>query len=139
MTGPNVLSIVTDQERYPSDGLTMANPFTNEPFDAVSPPCSIESVVAPLSTGAAGSVELWKPNQYSKHLDEWFAARGFTVSPFLTRAAEPLFELHNLTADPQERRNRATTTPAVLSELRGVLEGQRDQKRLVPALRSRVG
>ena len=53
--------------------------------------------------------------------------------------AEEGWELHNLTADPEERRNRATDADAagVLEALRGVLDEQREAKRRVPQMRNR--
>ena len=52
--------------------------------------------------------------------------------------AEPFFELHNLTADPEERENLTPREPAVLSRLRTVLDDQRDAKRLLPRMRNAV-
>ena len=45
-------------------------------------------------------------------------------------------ELHNLTADPEERHNRAGDAPDELSRLQSILATQRDEKRLVPSLRN---
>ena len=47
-------------------------------------------------------------------------------------AAEPAWELHNLTADPEERRNLDGEAPDVARQMRTVLEQQRDAKRLLP-------
>jgi arylsulfatase A-like enzyme len=119
-----------------SRGSTQTNILSGEPFVPVAQPSCIESVVAPLPTGDGSTVELWKLNHYYERLDEWNADHGVPVNPFLAPAAEPVFELHNLTADPQERRNRAGDAPAVLSDLRSVLDALREEKRLVPALRN---
>lgn len=103
-------------------------------FDAVDPPCFIESVVAPLPTGADGVVELWKLNHYYERLDDWDAEHGRAPSPFAGPAADPAWELHNLTADPQERHNLADDTTAPLGDLQAVLAAERDAKRLVPSM-----
>ncbi len=76
-------------------------------FDAVEHPSNIEMVITSLPTGADGTQELWKLNHYYERLDEWNADHGIAPNPFASPAAEPVFELHNLSADPQERHNRA--------------------------------
>jgi arylsulfatase A-like enzyme len=119
-----------------SRGSTQTNILSGEPFVPVAQPSCIESVVAPLPTGDGSTVELWKLNHYYERLDEWNADHGVHVNPFLAPAAESVFELHNLTADPQERRNRAGDAVAALSDLRSVLDAQREEKRLLPALRN---
>ena len=53
------------------------------------------------------------------------------------RRPRPAWELHNLTADPEERRNRATDDADVLRTLQGVLDEQRERKRRLPQLRNR--
>ena len=83
-----------------------------------------------------GAQELWKLNHYYERLDDWYAAQGVAPNPFLPAAAEPEWELHNLTVDPEERHNQAATSPATLSAMQSVLERQRDAKRLIPALRN---
>jgi arylsulfatase A-like enzyme len=127
-------------EDNPSRGSTQVNLFTGNTFEAVGQgeptPTSIESVLASLATGPDGSDELWKLNHYYERLDEWNESKGIAKNPFAGPAAEPLYELHNLTADPEERHNRATEDPAALSALRTVLEAQRDAKRRVPSLRN---
>ena len=57
-------------------------------------------------------------------------------NPFLAAAAEPEWELHNLTVDPEERHNRAGDDPATVSSMTSVLEAERDLKRLLPKLRN---
>ena len=56
--------------------------------------------------------ELWKFNHYYERLDEWNAAHGIAKNPFAGPAAEPFFELHNLTTDPEERHNHAADDKA---------------------------
>jgi hypothetical protein len=49
-----------------------------------------------------------------------------------------MFELHNLTADPEERHNRVGDERHALSNLRSLLDSQREAKRLLPAHRNPV-
>ena len=117
-------------------GSSQVNILDGTPFDPVAPPVCIESVVAALPTGDAGAPELWKLNHYYERLDEWYAAQGVAPNPFLGPAAEPDWELHNLTADPEERHNLASTRTDVRSQMASVLESERDAKRRIPALRN---
>jgi arylsulfatase A-like enzyme len=119
-----------------SRGATPTNVLTGEPFDDIPAPTSIESVIATLPTGADGADELWKLNHYYERLDEWNADHGIAANPFAGPAAEPAFELHNLSADPEERTNLATVDAGALSQMRSVLDAQRDEKRLLPSLRN---
>jgi hypothetical protein len=50
--------------------------------------------------------------------------------------AEPMFELYDLTVDPEERTNLATSDGEALSALEPVLLEQRDAKRLLPKYRN---
>ena len=119
-------------------GITQNNVLTGKVFDAVSYPSHVELVIATLPTGANGAEELWKLNHYYEWLDEWDAAHGIPKNPFAGPPAEPRFELHNLSADPEERHNRVEDAQAkdVLSQMQTVLDKQRDAKRLVPAHRN---
>ena len=119
-------------------GATQVNILTGVPFDPVAPPVNIESVLATLPTGSDGGAELWKLNHYYERLDDWYAARGVAPNPFLGPAAEPSFELHNLTTDPEERHNQADTRAEVRTRMTSVLEAERDAKRLIPSLRNPV-
>jgi arylsulfatase A-like enzyme len=125
-------------EDNPSKGSTQVNVLNGTPFDAVGQPSNIESVITTLPTGPDGSVELWKLNHYYERLDDWYEDKGFAKNPFLAPPADPIFELHNLTSDPEERHNRAADANGVLSQLTSLLDGQRDAKRLVPAHRNPV-
>jgi len=120
-------------------GMTQGNILTGAPFEPVPQPTSIESVLATLPTGADSAPELWKLNHYYERLDEWNADHGIAPNPFLGPAAEPAWELHNLTADPEERHNVAATEVGVRVQLSSVLEAERDAKRLVPTLRNAAG
>ncbi len=117
-------------------GMTQTNILTGEPFEAVAQPVNIETVIATLATGEGGAPELWKLNHYYERLDEWYASNGIPPNPFFGPPAEPDWELHNLSVDPEERRNRAHDDPQVLSNMRSVLEAERDVKRRIPALRN---
>ena len=117
-------------------GVTQVNILNGAPFESVSPPVFIESVVATLPTGAEGAQELWKLNHYYERLDDWYQAQGVAPNPFLPAAAEPQWELHNLTVDPEERHNLAHEDAVTVSALKSVLETERDAKRLIPRLRN---
>lgn len=117
-------------------GVTQVNILNGKPFDPVSPPINIESVITSLPTGDGGAHEMWKLNHYYERLDDWYADHGVAPNPFLPPAAEPEWELHNLTTDPDERQNRVSTSPATVSAMQSVLELQRDAKRLIPTLRN---
>ncbi len=86
-----------------------------------------------------GADELWKLNHYYERLDDWNEAHGIPKNPFAGPAAEPAFELHNLTADPEERHNRADDAHEALHQMQAVLDAQRDAKRKLPRLRNPVG
>ena len=116
-------------------GVTQVNILNGKPFEPVTPPINIESVIAALPTGGGGAKELWKLNHYYERLDDWYADQGIAPNPFLAAAAQPEWELHNLTLDPEERRNHILDGPGTLLTMRSILEAQRDAKRLIPKLR----
>jgi hypothetical protein len=117
-------------------GLNQSNLFTGKVFSPVEHPTNIESVITTLPTGEGGAHELWKLNHYYERLDDWNGSQGIKLNPFAAPAAEPEFEMHNLTTDPDERHNRVSDAPEALSELQSVLDSERDAKRLVPSLRN---
>ncbi len=117
-----------------SRGISEFNLFNGAPYDAVDNPSKVEAVVATLPTGENGAEELWKLNHYYERLDEWNADHGLPKNPFAGQAADPFFELHNLSADPEERSNRARDDAESLSKMKSVLDAQRELKRLVPSL-----
>lgn len=121
-----------------SSGITQTNILTGDTFDSIAPPSCIESVITSLPTGTDGAPELWKLNHYYERLDEWNADHGIPANPFAAPPAESDWELHNLSADPEERQNRAgdAASADALSQMRSVLEAQREAKRLVPSLRN---
>jgi arylsulfatase A-like enzyme len=121
-----------------SRGISTQNILTGTPVPSVDAPCYIESTIASLPTGRDGTDELWKLNHYYERLDDWNEAHGIPKNPFAGPAADPAFELHNLTADPEERRNRADDARETLSQMQAVLDAQRDAKRKLPRLRNPV-
>ena len=117
-------------------GLTQKNILTGKPFDAVEPPSCIESVITTLPTGTGSAPELWKLNHYYERLDDWNADHGVAAKPIAAPAAEPVFELHNLTVDPEERRNRVDDAKDALRQMQTMLDTQRDAKRHLPQHRN---
>ncbi len=93
-------------------------------------------MITTLPTGAGGEPELWKLNHYYERLDDWNAAHGIAANPFARPPPSPSSRLHNLTVDPEERHNRGRRRTNELSQLRSILDTQRDEKRLVPSLRN---
>jgi arylsulfatase A-like enzyme len=118
-------------------GISMHNLFTAEPYESVPTPSKVEAVVASLPTGPGGAGELWKLNHYYDRLDEFDQAHGVAPNPFAGPPAEPCWELHNLSRDPEERENLEGRAPVtVMSGLREVLASEREAKRLTPRLRN---
>ncbi len=118
-------------------GSVQVNTFTGAPYEAVSRPSKVESVVALLPTAPDGTEELWKLNHYYDALPQWLEAQGRPPAPTLGPATEeppPFWELHNLTADPEERHNLAPSVPPALAAMQTTLEQERDQKRRLPQL-----
>jgi arylsulfatase A-like enzyme len=125
-----------------SRGLSRLGLVSGQEYEPVPYPSHVESVITSLPTGdgdgAAAGAELWKLNHYYERLDEFDQTHGLPVNPFAPPPAEPAWELHNLTADPEERRNRAADadTAGVLRDLQAVLDEQREAKRRLPRLRN---
>lgn len=111
-----------------SRGLRHQNIFSGRPYDPVAPPAKIESVIVQLPNREVGPPELWKLNHYYDRLPD-----GAEATPAVGGdEIGSQWELHNLTVDPEERTDRSATDPAVADQLRGVLETQREAKRLRP-------
>ena len=113
-------------------GSAQVNIFTNTRYEAVIHPSKVESVVALLPTGADGTDELWKLVHYYERLDAWHESQGQAIDGTASPAAEPFWELHNLTTDPEERHNLAPKAPPALATMQSTLEEERDKKRLLP-------
>lgn len=107
-----------------SRGSHQVNLFTGQPYEAVQQPSNIESVITTLPTGPGGTEEVWKLNHYYQHYDIEKAA----VSP----VAGFVYELHNLTTDPEERCNLIVNSPDVLSQLQALLLTEGQSKRRQP-------
>lgn len=122
-----------------SRGLSQRGAVSGEPYDAVSFPSRVESVIAALPTGPGGGDELWKLNSYYERLDDWEASHGLSAPESAAPPAEPQFEVHNLTVDPEERINRVDDAPEARSGLLSLLERERDAKRRVAAHRNPAG
>jgi arylsulfatase A-like enzyme len=107
-----------------SRGSHQINIFSGQPYDAVPEPSNIESVITALPTGPGGAEEIWKLNHYY----EQCATDREPLEP----AAGPVFELHNLSIDPDERHNRADEAAEVLDQMHSMLVAERQSKRLQP-------
>ena len=107
-----------------SRGPHQINLFSGKSYDAVPQPSNIESVIAALQTGPGGAEEIWKLNHYYDQC--------VTDMAPLDPVAGPLFELHNLSTDPDERRNRADGAADVLDQLLTLLVAERQSKRHRP-------
>jgi len=107
-----------------SRGSNQINHFTGQPYEAVQQPSNIESVITTLPSGPGGAEEIWKLNHYYEHYD--------TDKEKLDPQAGTVFELHNLTTDPEERRNHAEESAEVLAQLQAVLVAERQSKRRQP-------
>ena len=118
-------------------GLSPTSIVSGRAYEPVPYPSHVESVITPWPTDADGGAELWKLNHYYERLDEFDQAHGLPPHPFVPTPAEAAWELHNLTADPEERQNRAMDAPDVLRDLQGILDEQRERKRRLPQLRNR--
>ena len=62
------------------------------------------------------------------------SSHGIPANPFAGAAAEADWELYNLSLDPEERTNLATSAGTPISGLRSELDAQREAKRKLPAL-----
>jgi len=133
---PRAVPIYFMTEDDVTRGSTQTNILSGKPFDAVAQPACIEAVVATLPTGDGGSDELWKLNHYYERLDAWNADHGVPANPFAAPAAAPVFEMHNLTSDPEERHNLAGEDRSALSAMTSILDAVRETQRLVPSLRN---
>jgi len=125
-----------------ASGLSRLGLVSGQEYEPVPYPSHVESVITSRPTGSgddAAGAAVWKLNHYYERLDEFDQAHGLPANPFAAPPAEPAWELHNLTADPEERHNLANDADAaaVLRDLQGVLDEQREAKRRLPQLRNR--
>jgi len=121
-----------------SRGISQTSIISGEPFEGAPGPAKVESVIARLPGGNGEPDALWKLNHYYDRLDEWNADHGLAPNPFAPPTAEPFFELHNLSLDPEERHNLAAdpSLPLQFTQMQGLLDAQRDEKRLLPRHRN---
>ena len=119
-----------------SRGLSAQSILTGKPYDPVSLPSRVETVIAHMPNSEGGPAELWKLNHYYERLDEWNADHGIARNPSAGPPAEALYEMHNLTADPEERHNRVSDAPDALSRMQSILHTEREAKRLLPSHRN---
>ena len=110
-----------------SRGLRTKNMLTGEQFEAVGEPGNVESVIATLTTRDDGD-ELWKLNHYYSCVED----------PDVGDTAPSAWELHNLTTDPEERRNLAGAGVPQLDEMRGLLVAARAECRRSPMVTNRA-
>jgi hypothetical protein len=95
--------------------------FTGEPFEPVGAPAKVEAVLTRLPTGVDHAPELWKLNHYYERLDG-------------TTEVDDQWELHNLSADPEERANRVgdDEIATVVTQLCAILDDTREAMRRTP-------
>jgi hypothetical protein len=111
-----------------SRGSHQVNLFSGQPYEAVQQPSNIESVITTLPTGPGGAEEIWKLNHYY----EQTPTDGEELAP----GDGTVFELHNLSTDPEERTNHADGNAEVLVQLQALLIAERQSKRRLPSHRS---
>ena len=119
-------------------GLTTTNMFTGDAVRTGSVPFACRVGHHRAADGprrAARAVEAEPLLRAARRIRR--RARASRPTPSPRPPAESDWELHNLTADPEERHNRASDERDVFGNLQGVLEAQRDAKRRVPHLRNR--
>jgi arylsulfatase A-like enzyme len=116
-----------------SRGLRSLNRFTGEPFTPVPAPANVESVVASLGEGDGAHV--WKLSHYYERLPAWEAAHGAGARVSMDTAPDA-WELHDLSADPEERHDRSRDAATELAQLGQILDAERDAKRRLPSARN---
>lgn len=87
-------------------------------------------MITTLLTGPGGAEEIWKLNHYYQSRD--------TDGEQLTPGSGTVFELHNLSTDPEERANHADEHAVVLAQLQALLVSERQSKRRLPSRRHRA-
>ncbi len=119
-----------------SQGLHQFGLTSGKPFDAVEQPARVESVIAEVETGSGGRTELWKLNHYYDRLRDWEQSHGIRRRDDDRELAREDWELYNLSADPQERTNRANDGAGeVMGDLQQTLESTREARRTLPRFR----
>ena len=119
-------------------GLHAPSIVTGKEYEPVPYPSHVESVITPLAhrrRRCGRGVEAQPLLRATRRVRPGARVAGRIRSP--RRRPSSAWELHNLTADPEERENRAADAPGVFRDLQGVLDEQREAKRRVPQLRNR--
>lgn len=125
-------------------------------YQPVIQPCHLETVVAQLPTGPAGSMQQWKYTRYFDNPDFWSdpgvqdvqslttgrqdqAGEKVTTTTVKTQPVADQIEVYNVTEDPTELRNlaRDPQRAGVVGRLAQLLADQRQQRRLTPSIRRR--
>jgi hypothetical protein len=122
MVHPQPIYFMTEDDV--SRGFHQINLFSGKPYGAVPEPSNIEAVITPLPTGSGGAPQLWKLNHYYEP--------GDPATEPLTPGPGPVFELHNLSTDPEERHNLANEATEVLAQLQALFVAERHAKRKQP-------
>ena len=142
---PNVLVIMTDEERYPPPYESAAvTEFRRTQLPARERLRRRSRELHRHCVGATACLPsratLFTGQYPSLHgvtntdgLAKWETAHG--VAPALApEPADDEWEVYDLTADPEERANLASAAPDVVRELQAVLEEARERARRTPSL-----
>ena len=90
-------------------GVTQVNILNGTPFEPVSPPINIESVIATLPTGEGGCQRAVEVEPLLRATRRLVPSAGRCAQSILPAAAEPQWELHNLTGTPRSDITRLMT------------------------------
>ncbi|WP_339253944.1 sulfatase-like hydrolase/transferase [Sporosarcina sp. FSL W8-0480] len=149
------LYFMTDDEF--SRGLNQVT-LTGKPYESVTQPNHLETVITTLKTGENNSEEKWKLSRYYDNPQFWsepnvedkitvtkgtfpISDTSEAVLSVVTTKTEPVlvqYEMYNVTADPYEEKNLAhpkyatPETKFIQHTLLKILEEQAKQKRLYP-------
>jgi hypothetical protein len=139
MSGPNTLLIMTDEER--KCPALRARGTEGIPEGAIE--CSgVDSGrcvgVQPPLRGFSGLFAEPAGAVHFERMDQWNAVHDITMMPFAGPPADAELELHNLTADPEERINHVVDDKDTVSKMQSVLSAQREAKRLLASRRNPV-
>ena len=117
-------------------GLSQGNVLTGAPFEAVEPTL-LHRVRGHHPSDGRRRIATSCGSSTTTTSDSMTGTRTTDcANPFAAPAAEPVFELHNLTTDPEERHNLTDDAKDAARQLTTVLDQQREAKRLVPSLRN---
>ncbi|MDN4608342.1 sulfatase-like hydrolase/transferase [Sporosarcina highlanderae] len=149
------LYFMTDDEF--SKGLNQVT-LTGKPYESVTQPNHLETVITTMKTGNNQSEEKWKLSRYYDNPQFWSdpgvkdqttvtkgtfpisenSEAALTITTTKTEPAPTQYELYNVTTDPYEEKNLAhpqfatSETKFIQHTLLKILEKQSKQKRLSP-------